>query len=213
VESFVGGASVWAALADAMHGVELGEGAEDLPMGTADYQIMPDLVASGEFCAGIIDPTQAIPYLADERVKTLYDGKAGSELYAENFMPGHEGMTSNNFIALLAWYEDHPRSVAFFLEVWQRAMDEWTANRELIIDTYPQHFAADNEDQVQFIKDYFETTFDWFVDSPYLDDAWIEGEMPITDILKEANLVREDLDFPTHVCIDPATGEETCRYP
>ncbi len=122
-------------------------------------------------------------------------------------------MNSNNFVALLDWYEDHPGEVAFFLEVWDRALQEWAANREAIIDAYPQHFASESPEQIEFIKGYFDDQFDWFVDSPYLDEDWINGEEEITEILRRAGLISEDLDMTTHVCIDPATGEETCRIP
>ena len=213
VESFVGGSTIWQALADVGEGREIAEGSADLPMATSDYQVMPDLVLSGEFCAGVIDPTQAIPEFATGAIKTLYDGKSGSQMYAEVYEPGHEGLNSNNFIALLSWYEDHPGEIAFFLEVWQRALDEWAANRDEIIETYPDHFAAEDESQIEFMKDYFTNTFDWFVDSPYLDEAWIEGEAQVTEILRDAELVNEDQEMPVHVCIDPASGEETCRLP
>jgi hypothetical protein len=213
VESFVGGSTVWQALADDLEGREIAEGSSDLPMATADYQVMPDLVISGDFCAGIIDPTQAIPEFATGAIKTLYGGKSGSQMYADVYQPGHAGMTSNNFVTLESWYEDHPGEVAFFLEVWQRALDEWAAHREEIIDTYPEHFAAEDESQVQFMKDYFVDTFDWFVTSPYLDEAWIQGEEEITEILRRAELISDDLDMPFHVCIDPASGEETCKLP
>jgi hypothetical protein len=213
VESFLGGATIWQALAKEMHDRDLSEASADLPMASADYQVMPELVARGEICAGIIDPTQAIPFLADQRVKPLYGGKAGSELYGEFVVPGHEGMNSNNFVSLASWYEGHGAETYFFLQVWERAMEEWAANRNDIIDAYPQHFAVETPEQTQFIKDYFVNTFDWFVDSVYLDLEWIKGEEPMTQILKDAGLVAKDNPMPIHVCIDPATGQETCRYP
>jgi hypothetical protein len=213
VESFVGGSTVWQALAADLDSREIAEASDDLPMGTSDYQVMPDLIIQGDFCAGIVDPTQAIPEFASGAMGTLFDGKSASQLYAEVYQPGHEGMMSNNFVALQGWYDDNPEEVAFFMEVWQRALTEWSENREEIIDAYPEHFAADSPEQTQFIKDYFNDTFDWFVDSPYLDEEWIEGEAEITEILRRANLIPDDLDMPTHVCIDPESGEETCRIP
>lgn len=213
VESFVGGSTVWQALAADLNGREIAEGSDDLPMGTADYQVMPDLIIQGDFCVGIVDPTQAIPEFSTGAMGTLFEGKSASELYGEVYQPGHEGMMSNNFVTLQSWYEENPEAVAFFLEVWQRALDEWSVNREAIIDAYPEHFAADSPEQTQFIKDYFNNTFDWFVDSPYLDEEWIEGEAEITEILRRAGLIPDDLDMPIHVCIDPETGEETCQTP
>jgi ABC-type nitrate/sulfonate/bicarbonate transport system substrate-binding protein len=215
VESFVGGATIWQAIAKAAHDRDLDEGSSDLTMATADYQVMPDLVAQGDLCAGIIDPTQAIPYLADGLVKTLYNGKAGSELYEEYMVPGtgHQGMTSNNWVTLKSWYDTHPVEVAFFLEVWQVALDEWQANRNDIIDAYPSDFSANTPEQIQWMKDYFVNVFDYFVTNTYLDLEWIKNEEPIVQILKDVGLVAEDNPTPIYVCIDPATGEESCRYP
>jgi hypothetical protein len=47
----------------------------------------------------------------------------------------------------------------------------------------------------------------------YLDDDRINGEAQVTELLREAGLISEDQQQPAHVCIDPETGEETCRIP
>ena len=47
----------------------------------------------------------------------------------------------------------------------------------------------------------------------YLDEEWINGEARVTELLREAGLIQPDQPQPTHVCIDPETGEETCRIP
>mgnify|MGYP003693541959 CR=1 FL=1 len=51
-------------------------------------------------------------------------------------------MTQRLFTAREEWYDSHQEEAAFFLKVWQRAMDEWAAHRDEIIDEYPQHFAV-----------------------------------------------------------------------
>ena len=45
--------------------------------------MMPQLVADGDVCAGIIDPFQGTEALRTGQVKALYDGKAASQLFAE----------------------------------------------------------------------------------------------------------------------------------
>ena len=49
-------------------------------------------------------------------------------------------------------------------------MKEWAANRDTIIASYPQHFAAEGDEQVTWITDYL-SKHDWFAKGIYLDQA------------------------------------------
>jgi len=173
----------------------------------ADYPVIPTLIEGGDVCAGIVDPTQVIPAMASGDMHVMYDGKSASQLYGELVVPGHQGVNSNNFVSRKDWFESHVPEAAFFLQVWDRAMQEWAAHREEIIDAYPQHFAVTSPEDAQFIKDYFTNTFDWFVESPYLTNDWIEGERGVYDLVRDAGLVDDSVGFPAHAIIDPATGE------
>jgi hypothetical protein len=208
-ESVTGNTIIWASLINEIDGRELGEGSDDLPVVTADYQVIPTLIQEGEACAGIIDPTQVISAMASGDLYVMYDGKSASQLYGEEIVPGHEGVNSNNFVARKEWFATHVDEAAFFLEVWDRAMQEWEKHRNEIIDAYPQHFAVENKSEAQFMKDYFANTFDWFVDTPYLDEEWIEGERGVYELVKEAGIVEEGVPFPEHAIIDPESGEVT----
>jgi hypothetical protein len=194
-ESVTGNTIIWAALIKKIDGR------------TADYQVIPTLVEQGEVCAGIVDPTQVISAMASGKLNVMYDGKSASQLYGEEIEPGHEGVNSNNFVARKEWFDTHVDEAAFFLRVWDRAMKEWQAHYKKIIDTYPQHFAVENQAEADFMKDYFANTFDWFVDSPYLTEDWIEGERGVYELVKEAGTINEDTPFPEHAIIDPETGE------
>ena len=68
-------------------------------------------------------------------------------------------------------------------------------------------------ENLAFLLDWYDTQFDEFVDSVYLDEEWIQGEAQITDLLASAGLVPEGSAAPIHVCVDPSTGEETCSLP
>ena len=213
VESFSGSTIVWQALASDLDGRTLAESDEDLQMAITDFNTAPELVLSGDLCAGVTSIYNSMKYLMSGEVVGLYDNMSASQLYAENYVPGHEGMNSNNFVVLESWYSDHIPEVAFFLSVWERGLQEWQTNREAILDAYPEDFGYTNEEEKAFLLDWYETQFDEFVDSTYLDEAWIEGEAPITDLLREAGLISDDQPQPTHVCIDPSSGEETCQLP
>jgi hypothetical protein len=213
VESFSGSTIVWQALAKDLDGRTLAEGPEDLQMAITDFDLAPELVVKGDLCAGVTSVYNAIPYLMDGSVKGLYDSKSASQLYAEQYVPGHEGMNSNNFVTLKSWYEGHLQEVAFFLSVWQRGLDEWQTNRDEILAAYPDDFGYANDKELEFLKNWYETQFDEFVDSVYLDEDWINGEAQVTELLRDANLISADQPQPIHVCIDPESGEETCRIP
>jgi hypothetical protein len=213
VESFEGSSLVWQALASDLDGRELAQGSDDLQMAVTDFEVTPELVVKGDLCAGVTAMTTSIPYLMDETVHVMYDGKTASQLYEENYEPGHEGMDSNNFVTLESWYSEHPGEVAFFLEVWDRAMQEFEANRDEIIAGDPESFGYTDDAELKFVQDYFENTYNNFLDTVYLDEKWIEAEAGVTDILRSAELVPEDQPDPIYVCIDSETGEESCRLP
>jgi hypothetical protein len=213
VEAFVGSTTVWQALAADQHQRDLSEGSDDLQMALADFSVIPDLVLNGDFCGGISGAATAAGEIIEGTLKPLYGGKGASQLYDEFYAPGHRGMASNNFLSLLSWYEDNPEEIAFFMEVWGVALEEYKANLPEIVVSYPEHFGVEGEEQVNFILDWYNNNFDHFVASPYLTEDWIEAETGVFDILKRAEIVPEDQEHPIYVCIDPASGEETCRYP
>ncbi|HEX5936199.1 MAG TPA: ABC transporter substrate-binding protein [Actinomycetota bacterium] len=213
VESFSGSTIVWQALAQDLHGRTIGEGPDDIQMAITDFNTAVDLVQSGELCAGVTSIYNANAALMDGSVAGLYDAKSASQLYGEEYVPGHEGMNSNNFVVLKSWYDEHPEEVAFFLEVWDRGLQEWETNRDAILDAYPEDFGYQTPEELEFLKNWYETQFNEFVDTVYLDETWIEGELQVTDLLADAGLVPEGQEGPIHVCVDPESGEESCSLP
>lgn len=213
VEAFEGSSLVWQALAADLHDRELAQGSDDLQMAITDFEVSPELVTKGDLCAGITAMTTSIPYLMDESVHVMYDGKTASQLYEEEYEPGHIGMNSNNFVTLESWYSENPGEVAFFLEVWEVAMNEWKEHRDEIIETYQEDFGWTNDEELKFVQDYYENVYDNFLDTVYLDEEWIQGEAGVTQILRDAGIIPEDQADPIYVCIDPESGEESCRLP
>ena len=213
VESFSGSTIVWQALANDLHGRSLEESPDDLQMAITDFNSAPELVLTGDLCAGITSIYNANAYLKDGKVTGLYDNKSASQLYAEEYAPGHEGMNSNNFVVLEEWYRGHPEEVAFFLSVWERGLQEWASNRDAILEAYPEDFGYKTEEELRFLQEWYDTQFNEFTETVYLDEEWIEGESGVTDLLRQAGLISEDQQQPLHACIDPSSGEETCLLP
>ena len=54
------------------------------------------------------------------------------------------------------------------------------------------------------MKDYFANTFDWFVESPYLTEEWIEGEQPIFDLVQGSRDRCRGRRVPRHEPMEPA---------
>jgi hypothetical protein len=210
-ESVAGNTIIWSSLIKEVDNREWAEGSDDIGIVTGDYQIIPTLVREGDACGGLVDPTQVIPAVASGEFNVLYDGLSASQLYGETVVPGHEGVMSNIFVGRKEWYDANPGAVAFFMEVWDCAMEQWAEHRDEIIDTYPQHFAVESPEQAQYMKDYFANSFDWFVDSPYITEEWVEGEEPVFDLVQDAGIIPEDAEFQEHAVLeDPTAPGEAC---
>ncbi len=212
-ESFTGSSIVWQALAKDLDNRTLAQNSDDLQMVLSDFDVGPGLVLKGDLCAATTSIYDVLTLLKDGKVKGLYDNKSAAQLYADHYEPGHMGMDSNNFVVLKSWYDSHPGEVAFFLQVWQRGLDEWAKNKEAILKAYPDDFGYKNDDELAFLENWYQNQFDEFVDSVYLDQDWIKGEEKVTELLRQAGLIKPDQPQPLHVCIDPSSGEETCSLP
>lgn len=186
---------VWGAYAKQMHDVDFRTGGGDYNLVVADPQNQADLVERGEVAACVCLPEFAAPGLRSGELKVLYDGRSSFDIYSDQVVEGHEGPMINVFLAGKEWAEEYPEEVEFFLDVWQRGLEEWSANQEKIIATYPQHFAVEDPQDVAFVKQYV-ADHDWFVDEVRFDQQWVEGESGIFDLLKDNGFMDEDQEEP-----------------
>jgi len=179
---------IWGVLANELYGLDFRVGGGDFELVVTDLGNTGPLAADHEVDGALVLPDFNVPVLLNEEVRVLYDGRTAADLYAEVAgAPGHEGPMINIFMAPTDWYDQHPEEVEFFLALWQRGIEEWQANQDTIIESYPQHFAVETPDEIQFMKDYL-AAHDWFVGSVYLDDAWVETESKIFQMLSDAGL-------------------------
>jgi ABC-type nitrate/sulfonate/bicarbonate transport system substrate-binding protein len=180
---------VWGVLANELYGLDFRTGGGDFELVLTDLTNTGALAANGEVDGALVLPDFNVPPLLNEEVRVLYDGRTAADIYAEDVVssPDHEGPMINIFMAPTDWYDEHPDEVAFFLELWDRGIQEWQANQDTIIESYPQHFAVETPEEIAFIKDYM-NQHDWFVESIYLDDAWVETESQIFQLLNDAGL-------------------------
>ncbi|HEX6843902.1 MAG TPA: PhnD/SsuA/transferrin family substrate-binding protein [Actinomycetota bacterium] len=178
----------WGVLANEMYGLDFRADGGDFELVLADLTNTGALAANGEVAGALVLPDFNVPVLLNEEVRVLYDGRTAADLYAEAVgAPDHEGPMINIFMAPTEWYDSHPEEVAFFLELWDRGIQEWQGNQDAIIESYPQHFAVETPEEIQFMKDYL-AAHDWFVETIYMDDAWVETESKIFPMLNDAGL-------------------------
>lgn len=205
VFSAVGSTLMWGALIRSEYGLEFraGDPSSDYEVVVADPASLAELVERGEVDACICIPELSISQLRGGALRPLYDSRGAAELYADWHSPGHEGIMTNLFVARADWYETHEDEAQFLLEVWERGVQEWQDHRAEIIAAYPQHFSVETEEDIQWVVDYIENTFDHFVDTVYLDQEWIDSELEIYSLLKETGFMEESTDEPEYVVTSP----------
>jgi hypothetical protein len=104
---------------------------------------------------------------------------------------------SNLFTATEAYYDNHPDEIKAFLALWQRGVDLWNENQEEIIRTYPQHFSVESDEDVAWMIEFMnDPENDWFVESVYLTEEWIEAERKIWDFMSNLNEDNENYLSP-----------------
>ena len=149
----------------------------------ADYEVIEgdhfanmELLVRGDIEACVCIPEAGFPYWRTGEIRALYEPTPSPwELYADMYAPGHKGVNGNNFVARKDWFDSHPNEVAFFLALWERGIQEWFENKEEIIRTYPQHFAVEDDADVDFAVQFMEE-HDFFTDTVYMDEEWVENE-------------------------------------
>jgi len=183
---------IWRVLANELYGLDFQTGGGDYELVVTDLGNTGALAANHEVAGALVLPDFNVPVLLNEEVRVLYDGQTAADLYKEVVgAPDHEGPMINIFMAPTDWYEEHPEEVAFFLELWQRGIEEWQANQNTIIESYPQHFAVETPEEITFMKDYL-GAHDWFVESVYLNDDWVSTESEIFPMLEETGASDSD---------------------
>ncbi len=195
---------IWGVIAQEIHGLDFRTGGGDFELVQVDITNTGPTAATGEVDAALVLPDFAVNELLNGEIRVLYDGQTSAELYADQIAgnPGHEGPMINVFLANEEWYDDNPDSIDFFMRMWQRGIDEWQANKSDIIASYPQHFAVEGDEQVQFMQEWLDQ-HDWFVTSVYLDEAWLDAETPLFDIMRENGFMESDEENPRFEVLTP----------
>lgn len=205
VPSAVSSTLVWQMFAKKLYNLDFRVGGGDWELVVADHFVMPQMVTKGELEAALAIPEAAIPQLRKGELEIMYDGKLPWQVYSEIIGHEHRGVMGNNFTAKKEWFDKNPKASAAFLALWESGIKEWRANQATIIKTYPQHFSVEDDADVLYMIDYIKK-HDWFVDSVYLDQTWVDGELKLYDLMKETGSMKQSAPTPIWGVVEPPTG-------
>ncbi len=211
VSSPVSNTQFWSVAMNELHGIDYRVGGGDYNLVVNDHFVNPENLLRGDCEAAVIIPEAAAPFLRTGELVIMYDGRLPFQLYNDfsGFDDGNFHVMSNLFTATEEYFDSHPEEISAFLALWQRGVDLWNANQEEIIRAYPQHFAVEAEEDVQWINEFMsDPANDWFVESVYLDQEWIDAEVAIWDFMTSLhpdnpNRLEEGFPVPRFEVVEP----------
>jgi hypothetical protein len=206
VSSPVSNTQFWSVAMNELHDIDYFVGGGDYELIVNDHFVNPQNLLNGDCEAAVIIPEAAAPYLRTGELVLMYDGQMPFQLYNSfsGFDDGENHVMSNLFSSTKAFYDANPEAAAAFLVLWQRGVDAWNDPeiQKEIIETYPQHFSVEEPEDVAFIQEFMSGANDWFVDSVYLTEEWVEAERAIWDFMVDLhpdNQNKLDEGFPQPV--------------
>ncbi|WP_177212857.1 ABC transporter substrate-binding protein [Geodermatophilus ruber] len=197
---------IWGMYAKDKCDLDLQAGGGDFELVVTDIQNLASLVARGDADACLCLPDFGIPELSSNQIKPLYDGQSAAQFWAANYAGNSEDVThpqTNVFVAREAWVERNPDEAQFLIELWDRGIQEWQQHRDEIIAAYPEDFAVRTPEEMAFLQDWLDNRFDWFVPTAFIDDAWVEGETEVFDLMRETGFMGEDVENPSFTTLQP----------
>jgi len=202
-------AMIWSVMLAETEGVDVAVGTDEFEMIVNSHFALGEMLNNGEIEGGIIIAEAVLPQMARGELRLLYDVGGTWEYYRDHFDPArqHKGVPGNIFLARRDWFDTHPQEIEFFLAMWEEALQAWRANREEIIRRYPEEFGLDpfsegfeleRETMTRYVIEH-----DWFPETVYLDENWIEIESRVFDLMRKGGFMRNDQPNPTFVAVKP----------
>ena len=168
VSSSLGPTLLWGLIAEALHGLEFGVDGADFDLIVVDAAGVADLVMRGDADACICTPDFAVPYLADGKMRTLYDGRSAAEIYAQEVVGDPDALPmADVFLIDRPWHDRNEAAVAAILELWDAGLEAWQTERRDIIADYPHLFSVTTDAEIAWISDYA-TAHNWVVSSVHI---------------------------------------------
>jgi hypothetical protein len=210
VSSPVSNTGYWSIAMNEMHGIDYRVGGGDYDLIVNDHFVNPQNLLNGDCEVAVIIPEAAAPYLRTGELELMYGGILPFQQYNEFSTSESEEMhvMSNLFTATEEFFDANPDAVKAFLALWEAGIGAWVDNKAEIIETYPQHFSVESEEDVVFIQEFMEGDNDWFVDTVYLTEEWIEAEKGVwafqSDLHPDnANYIEPGFEEPRFEVVEP----------
>lgn len=202
VSSALSNTGFWTVAMQELHSIDYRVGGGDYNLIVNDHFVNPTNLLRGDCEAAVVIPEAAVPHLRAGELEIMYNGKMPFQLYTEfsGVDDGRNHVMSNLFTATEGWYDAHVPEARAFLALWERGIVLWNENTADIVAAYPQHFAVEEQEDIDFTVSFMQGDNDWFVESVYLDQDWIDAEVKIWDLMKtlhEDNPNKLDSDAPS----------------
>ena len=200
VESSLASTLLWGLIADIRYDLDFSQGSAEFDLVTVEPASVADLVMRGDVDGCICTPDFSVPFLAEGRLRALYDGRSAAELYTAGIFGG-EGFAgelaaiADAFVADKHWYAANRRPGDLLLGLWEEGVTAWKQHKAQIVADYPHHFSVESDAEVAWLADYVET-HDWIVRSVYITDQEAETHSYAFERLKDLGLVAADASTP-----------------
>lgn len=207
VESSLASTLLWGLIAETRYGLDFSADSPDFDLVTVEPASVADLVMRGDVAACICTPDFSVPFLAEGRMRALYDGRSAAEIYLAGLLGGRElGTIADAFVADKAWYDANRPAVDALLGLWNEGLTAWKQNRAQIVADYPHHFSVESDAEITWLADYVEA-HDWIVSSVYITDQEAETHKFAFYRLRDLGLVPEDAVAPEINIVDSPGSE------
>lgn len=210
VSSPVSNTGFWTVAAQQLHDLDYRVGGGDFNLVVNDHFVNPTNLLRGDCEVAVIIPEAAAPHLRAGEIELMYEGLMPFQLYStfSGIDDGQNHVMSNLFTATEEWYDAHPAEAAAFLQLWQTGIDLWVQNKAEIVGLYPQHFAVEAQEDIDWMIEFMQGENDWFVDSVYMDQDWIDAEVLVYDLMtaldpENPNVLPADWTMPRFDPIAP----------
>ena len=215
VSSPVSNTQYWSVAMKQLHDIDYFVGGGDYELIVNDHFVNPQNLLNGDCEAAVIIPEAAAPYLRTGEIVLMYDGLMPFQQYTQfsTVDDGENHVMSNLFTSTESFYDENPEAAAAFLALWERGIQAW-ADPEIqaeIIGTYPQHFSVEEDEDIAFIQEFMSGDGNWFVDSVYLTEEWVESERAIFDFMTDLhednqNRLEPGFEQPRFEVVEPPSS-------
>ena len=211
VESSLASTLLWGLIAEMRYGLDFSQDSPDFDLVTVEPASIADLVIRGDVDACICTPDFSVPFLANGRLRALYDGKSAAELYTSGGgddaeFGGELGTIADAFVADKVWYTANRQAVDALLGLWEEGLSAWSQSKAQILADYPHHFSVESDAEIAWLADYIEA-HDWIMPSVYITDQEAETHKFAFYRLQELGLVPADATAPEiNVVPSPASS-------